>query len=152
MINFDLFSNMDWILYYMTRFRNPGASLAFGMSYMLDQRTTFSLSFSDIGFIHWSDSTLNYRVKGEAAFKGLDILGDYLNGKEIELDSTINAFMDNFSGEEFEELFTASANSTFRHYQCQRTTLGLKMYAIITEASGFLSGFSQGFAGLQHCD
>jgi len=150
MINFDLFSNMDWILSYMTRFRNPGASLAFGMSYMLDQRTTFSLSFSDIGFIHWSDSTLNYRVKGEAAFKGLDILGDYLNGKEIELDSTINAFMDNFSGEEFEETFVTWLPPKFylsANYQlARRTHLGLQMYSIINRKlyPAFSVGISQG--------
>ena len=57
-----LFSNTEWLIGYLTRFRNPGASLSLGVTYNLDQRTSFSISVNDIGFIHWSDSTRNIQI------------------------------------------------------------------------------------------
>ena len=59
MPNEALFQDTQWLTSYLTRFRNPGASLALGVTYKYDQRTSFSLSVSDLGFIHWNDSTAN---------------------------------------------------------------------------------------------
>ncbi len=150
MPNGDLFSNTEWLTSYLTRFRNPGASLAFGVSYMFDQRTSFSLSFSDIGFIQWSDSTLNYRIRGESTFEGIDALGDFLTGNEIDIDSTINAFRNNFSDEEFEETFITWLPPKFylsANYQlARRTHLGFQFYSIINRRNypAFSVGISQG--------
>jgi len=66
------------------------------------------------------------------------------------LDSTINAFMDNFSGEEFEETFVTWLPPKFylsANYQlARRTHLGLQMYSIINRKlyPAFSVGISQG--------
>jgi hypothetical protein len=135
MPNEALFSNTKWLTSYLTRLRNPGASLALGVTYKYDQRTTFSFSVSDLGFIHWSDSTVNYKVRGDSPFQGVDALGDFLYGRKIDIDSTLNVFRSNFDDEEFEQAYTTWLSPKFylsANYQlASRTSLGFQFYGIV---------------------
>jgi len=135
MPNEALFSNTKWLTSYLTRLRNPGASLALGVSYKYDQRTTFSFSVSDLGFIHWSDSTVNYKVRGDSPFQGVDALGDFLYGRDIDIDSTLNVFRSNFDDEEFQQAYTTWLSPKFylsANYQlASRTNLGFQLYGIV---------------------
>lgn len=150
MVKGDLFGNMEWLTSYLTRFRNPGAALSFGAAYKLDQRTTFSISVSDIGFIQWSDSTLNYSVKGGATFNGIDALGEMLEGNDLDIDSTISVLRDGFDDEEFEGDFTTWLAPKFylsANYQlARRTSMGFQFYGIINRKlyPAFSIGFTQG--------
>lgn len=150
MLNTDLFENTEWLTSYLTRFRNPGASLALGVAYKFDQRTTFSVSVSDIGFINWNDSTLNYRVQGGATFNGIDALGEMLEGNEVDIDSTINELREGFEDEEFEQEFRTWLAPKFyvsASYQlARRTTLGFQFYGIVNRKlyPALSIGFTQG--------
>lgn len=134
-LNADLFENTEWLTSYLTRMRNPGVSMSFGATYNLDQRTSFSVAVNDLGFISWSDSTLNYRVKGESTFEGIDALGSFLYGEEIDIDSTLNVFRDNFNDEEFEEAYTTWLSPKFylsANYQlASRTHVGVQFYGTV---------------------
>jgi hypothetical protein len=151
-LNTDLFSNTEWLTSYLKRFRNPGASISLGASYKFDSRTTFSLSFSDIGFINWNDSTLNYRVKdnGEAFFNGVDAIGDRLRGNEFNADSTLAEFLKNFDDEEFEGSYTTwlapKMYVTASYQLARRTHLGFQFYGVMNRRfyPAFTMGFSQG--------
>lgn len=151
-LNTDLFSNTEWLTSYLKRFRNPGASISLGASYKFDSRTTFSLSFSDIGFINWNDSTLNYRVKdnGEAFFNGVDAIGDWLRGNEFNADSTLAEFLKNFDDEEFEGSYTTwlapKMYVTASYQLARRTHLGFQFYGVMNRRfyPAFTMGFSQG--------
>jgi len=146
MPNEALFQNTEWLISYLTRFRNPGASFALGVTYKYDQRTSFSFSVSDLGFIHWNDSTANYKVRGDSPFQGVDALGDFLYGRDIDIDSTINAFRSNFDDEEFEQAFTTWLSPKFylsANYQlARRTHLGFQFYGIVNRR--FYPAFSLG--------
>jgi hypothetical protein len=150
MLRDNVFDDTEWITSYLTRFRNPGASLALGVAYKLDQKTTFSFSVSDIGFINWSDSTLNYSVKGGANFDGIDALGELLEGNDIDIDSTINALRDDFNDEEFEGAYSTWLAPKFylsANYQlARRTHLGFQFYGIVNQRlfPAFSLGVTQG--------
>jgi hypothetical protein len=150
MLRSNVFDNTEWVTSYLTRFRNPGASLALGVAYRFDQKTTFSLSISDIGFINWSDSTLNYSIKGGTNFDGIDALGDVLEGNDIDIDSTINALRGDFNDEEFEGAYSTWLAPKFylsANYQlARRTQLGFQFYGIINQRlfPAFSLGLTQG--------
>jgi hypothetical protein len=150
MPNGDLFSNSQWFRNYLTRFRNPGASFALGVTYKYDQRTSFSFSVSDLGFIHWSDSTMNYKVKGDSPFQGIDALGDFLYGDDVDLDSTLNAFRSNFDDDEFEQAYTTWLSPKFylsANYQlASQTNVGFQFYGIVNRRfyPAFSLGITQG--------
>ncbi len=151
MLNTDVFSDTDWLIGYMSRFRNPGASLAFGLSYKLNQKTSISFSFSDVGLIYWNDSTINYRAKGLTTFNGLDGLTSWLNGGELDIDTALNTFRKNLTGEEFEGSFTTWLHPKFylsTNYQLSnRTYVGAQLYATINRRiyPALAVGISQGF-------
>ena len=146
MPNEALFQDTQWLTSYLTRFRNPGASLALGVTYKYDQRTSFSFSVSDLGFIHWNDSTANYKVRGDSPFQGVDALGDFLYGRDIDIDSTLNVFRSNFDDEEFEQAFTTWLSPKIylsANYQlARRTHLGFQFYGIVNRR--FYPSFSLG--------
>lgn len=142
--------NVEWITDYLTRFRNPGTSLSFGASYTYEQRATISFSFSDVGFIYWSDSTRNYRIKGQSTFEGIDALGGFLTGNEISFDSTLNAFRNNFNDDDFEEPFITwlppKFYLTLDYKLARRTNIGFQFYSVINRKfyPAYSIGITQG--------
>lgn len=157
-----LFSNKDWLIGYFSRFRNPGAALSFGVTYNLDQRTSFSISVNDIGFIHWSDSTRNVRVKENFSFDGIDGLadflysGEFLKGRfyrdgEFDVDSAFNTLMKYLQDEEYEEVYTTWLSPKFyvtaNYKLARRTNIGFQFYGIINRNfyPAFSVGLTQGF-------
>lgn len=146
MLNSEVLNELGWVTDYFTRFRNPGVALSLGASYKFDQRTTFSFSVSDLGFIHWSDSTLNYNVKGETSFTGFDAFSDLINQGELNMDSLFNALLDNFSDEEFVEAYNVWLPTKFylsANYQlASRTHVGIQFYGVINR--NFYPGVSLG--------
>lgn len=132
---------------YLTRLRNPGVALSGGVTYKFDQRTTFTFSFSDLGFIQWSDSTSNFLLKGNHQFSGIDALGDFLYGREIDPDSIFNEVLDNFSDEKFSEAYTVWLSPKLylraNYKLARRTELGFQFYT--TYNRQFYSAFSLGF-------
>lgn len=157
-----LFSNTEWLIGYLTRFRNPGASLSFGVTYNLDQRTSFSISVNDIGFIHWSDSTRNIRVKEEFSFEGIDGLADFLYSGEFlkgrfyregkfDTDSALNTIKKYLQDEEYEEAYTTWLSPTFylaaNYKLARRTNIGFQFYGVYNRTfyPAFSVGVTQGF-------
>jgi hypothetical protein len=149
---FDMANYKENQLYqFLTRFRNPGVALSGGVSYKYDSRTKFTLSFSDLGFISWSDSTKNYLLKGSHTFSGVDGLADFLYGRGVNTDSIIDAALDNFSDDDFSDSYLTWLSPKIylrADYQlARRTQLGLQLYSVINRKfyPAFTVGIQQGF-------
>ena len=134
-VNVDKFKNTDYIIKYLTRFRNPGMALSGGVAYKFDQKTTFTFSFSDLGFISWSDSTKNYNISGEATFDGFDALSDILYSRSFNPDSLLQSFVENFDDQSFSGNYTTWLSPKFyltANYQLfRRTQLGFQFYTTV---------------------
>ena len=148
--NTDKFGNTDYLIDYFTRFRNPGFALSGGVSYKYDQRTTFTFSFSDVGFISWSDSTKHANISGDATFDGFDALSDYLYNKSFNVDSLIDGFIGNFDDQTFTGAYTTWLSPKFylmANYQlAKRTNLAVQFYTTVNRKvyPAFTIGASQG--------
>jgi hypothetical protein len=90
-MSFDHAQSMSYITNYLTNFKNKGFALSLGATYKLDDKLSFSLAFSDFGYINWKDSVTNYTIKGNSTFP-LDIVSNYLNDKKIDVDSILDEF------------------------------------------------------------
>jgi len=149
-LNTDKFDNTDYLIDYFTRFRNPGFALSGGVAYKFDQRTTFSFSFSDVGFISWSDSTRHANVTGEATFEGLDALAGYLYNRSLDVDSLLDGFVNNFDDQTFTGAYTTWLSPKFylrANYQlAKRTNLAFQFYTTVNRKvyPAFTVGASQG--------
>jgi len=134
---------------YLTRFRNPGFALSAGLTYKFDQRTTFTFAFSDLGFIHWSDSTQNFLLKGNHRFEGADMLVDFLYGRDIDYDAIMTTILDSFSDEETNESYLVWLSPKFyfrgNYKIAKRTELGFQLYT--TYNRRFYPAFT---VGIQH--
>jgi hypothetical protein len=45
---------------YLPNFRNPGAAVSLGLSYITDDRVTIQGNIKDLGFIHWNNRSMTY--------------------------------------------------------------------------------------------
>lgn len=124
----------DWALDNYSSLKNRGYALSMGASYSYDSRTTFTVAISDLGFINWKDSVMNYRVKGNETFHGLDALSDWLYNRETNPDSLIEDFMDNFDDEKTSKSYRTWLAPKFylaANYQiARRTHFGASFYAV----------------------
>jgi hypothetical protein len=143
--------NLQWGIDYLTKFRNPGVSISLGTSYMYDLRTTFSFGISDLGFISWNkNDTKNFKVDGAGFFDGFDVLGGFLTGTGMDIESTIDNFVDGFriNDEGFEESYMTWLPTKFyltTNYQLARkTNFGFQLYGVANR--GFYPAFSMGFS------
>lgn len=149
--NTDKFSNTSYLIDYFTRFRNPGFSLSGGATYKLNQRTNFSFSFNDVGFISWSDSTKHYNIKGDFTFDGIDALADYLNNREINVDTLVNELLGSFDDITYSGSYTTWLSPKFyltaRYKLAERTEVGLQLYTMVNRKvyPAFTAGISHGF-------
>lgn len=146
--DFKEFMKTNYTANYLSRFRNPGFALSAGASYKYDSRFTFSFAFSDLGFISWSDSTKQYSARGESDFKGVDALGDMLNGDEFSVQSLVDGFASNFAAEEGHQVSYATWLHTKLYlsatYQlAQRTQVNASFYGVVNR--GFYPAFTLGF-------
>ncbi|HKI89770.1 MAG TPA: DUF5723 family protein [Draconibacterium sp.] len=73
-------------------FKNLGAAFDIGFTYSPENKTTFSGSVSDIGFICWNQNQAQIKIKGNYTFGGLDISPD-AEGK-INIEESFNTLMD----------------------------------------------------------
>ncbi len=145
-IPFDEDVDDKWVSDYLTRIKNPGFAIAFGSDYHVDEQWNLTFSVTDIGFIRWNDNTRNYQVNGMAEFKGLDILSDLLDGKDIAVGDAFDEIIDDLNGEEFEEAYTTWLNPRFSvaaNYKLnEKTTLRAGLYGIYNRQ--FYPAFSVG--------
>ena len=146
-VNFDQFSDINNTLNYFTRLKNPGFALSGGASYDYDDRTKFTFAFSNLGLVSWSDSTKIFSLKGETEFSGFDIFSDLLAGNEIEADTLLQDFLDNFDAEEQADMryrtwlaprFYLAAN----YRLASRTHVGVQFYSVINR--GYYPAVSAG--------
>ncbi|HKI90194.1 MAG TPA: DUF5723 family protein [Draconibacterium sp.] len=73
-------------------FKNLGAAIDVGFTYSPDDRTTFSGSVTDLGFIRWNQNQVQVKINGNYTFGGLDISPDQ-EGK-INIGESFNTLMD----------------------------------------------------------
>ncbi|WP_184542904.1 DUF5723 family protein [Mucilaginibacter sp. FT3.2] len=57
---------------YLPSFRNPGASITFGTSYLTDDKITIQANVKDLGFIHWSNRSIISNFNNSTTIGGLD--------------------------------------------------------------------------------
>jgi hypothetical protein len=149
--NLDKFKDTNYLIEYFTRFRNPGFALSGGVAYKLDKRTTFTFSFSDVGFISWSDSTKHYNIKGDFTFDGIDALTDYLNNNQINVDTLVNEVLSSFDDNAYSGSYTTWLPPKFyltaQYKLAEKTQLGLQLYTVVNRKvyPAFTAGISQGF-------
>lgn len=56
-------------------FRNPGASLSFGTSYITDDKTHVQFNIKDLGFIHWNNQSQVANFNNTGVIRGLSERG-----------------------------------------------------------------------------
>ncbi|HEY9195944.1 MAG TPA: DUF5723 family protein [Mucilaginibacter sp.] len=56
---------------FLPTFRNPGAAINFGASFITDDKITLQANVKDLGFIHWSKRSIVDDFNGSDAFKSL---------------------------------------------------------------------------------
>lgn len=56
-------------------FRNPGASISFGTSYLTDDKTHVQFNIKDLGFIHWNKQSLVGHFNNTGVIQGLSERG-----------------------------------------------------------------------------
>ena len=125
------FDNVDdqWVTNRLTGFGNMGFAISGGATYKFDERMKLSFGFSDIGFIKWKDEIQTYTLKGTTKFEGLDILGDFLRGNDVDVDSLLQKMEDDFTRDTVAVSYTTWLNPKFNfsatYDLTRRTTLGL---------------------------
>lgn len=72
--------------------KNLGAAFDIGFTYSPEDKTSFSVSVSDIGFIRWNQNQAQVKINGNYTFGGLDISPDS-EGK-INIEESFNTLMD----------------------------------------------------------
>lgn len=146
------FDHIDgqWITNKLTGFQNEGLAIAGGVTYKQDERMRISFSFYDIGFITWKDSIQTYTLKGQTEFKGLDILGDLLAGRDVNTDSIFQKIEDDFTRDTIYQSYRTWLNPKFNftasYDLAKRTTLGVTFAAFYNKRlyPSVTLGLSQG--------
>ncbi len=129
------FGHVDsqWAVNKLSSFKNKGFALSGGVTYKYDDRMRISFSFYDLGFINWKDSIQTYTLKGQTEFKGLDVLGDFLTGREVNTDSLLQKMEDDFTRDTIYNSYRTWLNPKFNfsatYDLAQRTTVGLTFAA-----------------------
>lgn len=146
------FDNVDgtWVTNKLSGFANKGFSISGGATYKFDEKMKLSFSFYDIGFIKWKNEVETYTLKGQTKFEGLDILGDFLRGNEVNVDSLLQKMEDDFTRDTIAVSYTTWLNPKFNFSATyditRRTTLGLTFAAFYNKRlyPSITLGFSQG--------
>jgi len=127
--SFDHVGEPTYIINTLTSFKNKGFALSGGVTYKLDDRTRFSASFSDLGFISWKDSVEAYTVTGKSAFDGFKLITDYLYNRDTDVDSVLNKMEDDFGQDTIQQSYRTWLNPRFNlsasYNLARRTSLGL---------------------------
>ncbi|WP_430812338.1 MULTISPECIES: DUF5723 family protein [unclassified Carboxylicivirga] len=94
--------DIDWKDYLMNR-RNMGVSFDLGFIYRYDDKTTFSGSLLNLGFIAWKTSLNTFVSSGTFAFTGTDSSTDFNGGDYAEAlaDSLRGQFLPSPNSERF---------------------------------------------------
>ncbi len=142
--------NIQWITDYLTNFKNKGYSLSLGATFKLDDKTRFSASLYNLGFINWKDSVENYSMTGSAAFDGMKIISDYLYNRETNVDSVLNDMVDKFNQDTVYTTYRTWLNPKFylsaTYDITNRTTVGLSFSGVYNKKMypAFTIGLQQG--------
>jgi len=148
--SFDHAQEMSYLTDYLTNFKNRGFSLSAGVTYKLNDKLKFSASFYDLGFINWKDSVVNYTLKGQSSFSGLDALQAYLNGSDIGADTIIDSMLDDFTrdtiNKSYKTYLSPKFNVSVSYNLFRRTTVGLSASAVYNKKlyPAVTLGLSQG--------
>ncbi|HCT30383.1 MAG TPA: hypothetical protein DIW31_06545 [Bacteroidales bacterium] len=149
-ISFDNVSDINYITDYLTNFKNRGFALSAGATYKMSDRLRFSASFYDLGYINWKDSVVNYNLKGQSSFSGIDILSSYLNGEDIQADTIIDAIIDDFNRDTINKAYTTYLKPKFNlsvNYNIfRRTIVGFSASGVYNKKlyPAFTLGLQQG--------
>lgn len=132
--SFDRFNETSYLTNYLTSFKNKGYSLSAGVTYKLDDKTRFSFSFSDLGFINWKDNVTNYTLKGKSSFSGLDFLTSFLNNEDIKADTVFDSMVDDFTRDTIQKSYRTYLHPKFyasASYDIfSRTNVGLSFSSV----------------------
>lgn len=147
--SFNNFNRSD-ITNYLSKFGNIGASLSAGATYKMNDRTDFSFSFCDLGFINWKDNVTSYEFKGQSGFSGIDILSSYLNNTDIKTDTIIDSILDDFERDTIRKPYRTYLNPKFyasvSYDIFRRTTVGFSVSGVYNKKlyPALTLGLSQG--------
>jgi len=148
--DFDKFSDVNYMTDYLTSFKNRGFALSAGATYKMTDRLRFSASFYDLGFIHWKDSVTNYNLKGNSNFSGIDILNDYLNGKDFDANSIVDTILNDFNRDTVKKAYTTYLKPKFNlsvsYNLFRRTVVGFSASGVYNNKiyPAFTVGIQQG--------
>ncbi|MHC1703991.1 MAG: DUF5723 family protein [Tenuifilaceae bacterium] len=149
-VSMDHTSEIAWISDYLSNFKNKGFALSGGATYKLDDRTRFSASFSNLGFINWKDSLEAYSMTGSSLFDGLGIVTNYLNNTDPDIDSLLTKMKDDFTQDTTHESYRTWLSPRFNisatYNLLRRTTVGLSVSGVYNKSfyPAFTIGLQQG--------
>lgn len=130
------FDHVDgkWITDYLTNFKNKGVALSGGVTYKYDDKTKLSFSFYDLGFINWKDSIQTYTLKGTSDFDGFDMMGEWLYGGDVDIDSMVQSMEDDFTRDTIYSSYRTwlhpKFNLTASYDIARRTTVGFSFSGV----------------------
>lgn len=140
----------NWASNYFSNFKNKGLALSGGATYKYDDKTKFSFSFYDLGFITWKDSVQTYTLKGTTDFDGFDVMSDWLYGNDVDVDSIIEKMEDDFTRDtvytKYRTWLNPKFNLTASYDIFRRTTVGFSFTGVYNKKlyPAFTLGLQQG--------
>jgi len=124
----------NWITNYLTNFKNKGVALSGGVTYKYDDKTKLSFSFYDLGFINWKDSIQTYTLEGTSDFDGFDMMGEWLYGGDVDIDSMVQSMEDDFTRDTIYSSYRTwlhpKFNLTASYDIARRTTVGFSFSGV----------------------
>lgn len=148
--SFDHVGTGSWLSSYFSNFKNKGFALSGGVTYKYDEKTRLSFSFYDLGFINWKDSVQTYTLKGETTFNGLDIMSEFLNGNDVNIDSLLEKTTDEFKRDtvytNYRTWLYPKFNFSANYQAARRTMVGFSISAMVNRKlyPALTLGVSQG--------
>ena len=136
-VNSDRLSDFNYLSDKLTSFKNKGFALSGGVAYKLDDKTKFSFSFYNLGFITWKDSVKNYKLKGSTVYNEVSFISKYLNDKDINMDSLLNVMRKDFDTTDNRQSYRTWLNPHFNltaSYDIfRRTSVGLSFSGVFNK-------------------
>lgn len=132
--SFDNVDDSEWLSDYFTNLKNRGFALSGGATYKYNDKTSFSFSFYNLGFITWKDSVETYTFNGESDFDGFDLISDWLYNDDVDIDSLTEVIKDDFNRDTVYSSYRTWLNPKFNlsasYNVAKRTSLGLSFSGV----------------------
>jgi outer membrane protein OmpA-like peptidoglycan-associated protein len=119
-------------------FRNSGAAIDLGVTYVPIQNLQLSAAITDLGFIRWKQGTANLNLNGSYAFTGVEYtLGDSLNFLEPMVDTLLYAFNGSASSDAYTTFLSTRLNVGAEYSFNNKIGFGLLWSTLFTNKTAF---------------